>query len=148
MQGVALQSAEFEEPARRGAAAPERRPLAAMLRSQRFQEVLSALELLLQWTKVERSNFQQKVLGVELASNARRYNAPQNAMRSSEDVELAERIVEEPTFDGVQTAAGVQTSDGIQMAAGVQTAVGVESRRIGVQRWRPDDEPGSKKTKA
>ena len=47
MQGVALQSAEFEEPARRGAAAPERRPLAAMLRSQRFQEVLSALELLL-----------------------------------------------------------------------------------------------------
>ena len=30
MQGVALQSAEFEEPARRGAAAAERRPLAAM----------------------------------------------------------------------------------------------------------------------
>ena len=84
MQGVALQSAEFEEPARRGAAAPQRRPLAAMLRSQRFQEVLSALELLLQWTKVERSNFQQRVLGVELASNARRYTAPKNAMRSSD----------------------------------------------------------------
>ena len=74
MQGVALQSAEFEEPAPRGAAAPEPRSLVA-LRSQRFQEVLSALELLLEWTKVERSNFQQKVLGVELASNARRYTA-------------------------------------------------------------------------
>ena len=37
--GVALQSAEFEEPARRGAAAPERWPLAAVLRSHRFQDV-------------------------------------------------------------------------------------------------------------
>ena len=119
MQGVALQSVEFEEPARRGAAAPERRPLAAMLRSQRFQEVLSALELLLEWTKVERSNFQHQVLGVELdASNARRYTAPKDDMRSS-DVNLAEDIVEEPTAAGVQTAAGIQTSDGIQTAVGV-----------------------------
>ena len=63
MQGVALQSAEFEEPARRGVAAAERRPLAAMLRSQRFQEVLSALKWLFEWTKVERNDFKQKVLG-------------------------------------------------------------------------------------
>ena len=63
MQGAALQSAEFEEPARRGAAAPERRPLAAVLRSQRSQKILSALELLLEWIKVERSNCQRKVVG-------------------------------------------------------------------------------------
>ena len=135
MHGVALQRAEFEEPSRRGrhgVAAPERRPLAAMLRSQRFQEVLSALELLLEWTKVERSNFQQKVLGVELASNARRYTAPKDAMRSS-DVDLAEGTAEELTAVGVQTAAGVQT------------AVGVESRRVSY--GRREDELGSKKQK-
>ena len=66
MQGVALQSAEFEEPAHRGAATPERRPLAARLRSQRFKEALSALELLIEWTKQERSNFQKRCWGQNL----------------------------------------------------------------------------------
>ena len=64
MQGVARQSAGFEELARRGrrgTAAPERRPLAAMLRSQGLQGILSALQFLFEWAKVERSYFQQKV---------------------------------------------------------------------------------------
>ena len=37
--GVTLQSGEFDEPARRGVAAQERRPLPAMVRAQRFTEV-------------------------------------------------------------------------------------------------------------
>jgi hypothetical protein len=117
-QGVALQSGEFDEPARRGAAAQERRPLPAMVRAQRFTEgFLLALDLLLEWTKAERCNFQQNVLGAEPVGNARKYS--KEAIRHGSwtlDVDLAEGVVEEPM------AAGVQTAAGIQMAAGVQTA--------------------------
>jgi hypothetical protein len=45
-----------------------------MLRAQRFKEVLSALDMLLEWTKAERCNFQQKVLGAEPVGNARKYS--------------------------------------------------------------------------
>ena len=99
---MALQSGKFDEPARRGAAAQERRPLAAMLCAQRFKDVLSALDLLLDWTKPERCGFQQKVLGAEPVGNARKYS--KDAIRHgswSLDVDLAEGVVEEPTAAGV-----------------------------------------------
>ena len=128
MQGVALQSGEFDEVAHRGVATQQRRPLAATLRARRFQQVLSALELLLEWTTAERRNFQQKVLHAELVGNARRYSAPKDAMHHgswTSDVDFAEGVVEEPTAAGVHPAIGVQTAAGVQTAVDIHTAVDI-----------------------
>ena len=149
-----IQSGDLDEPGRHGAAAQERRPLPAMLRAQRFTEVLSAIDLLLEWTKAERCNFQQNVLGAEPVGNARKYS--KDAIRHGSwtlDVDLAEGVVEEPTAAGVQTAAGIQMAAGVQTAVDMQTAAGVPMAgdipmAVGVQSrtvpWRVDGEPGSK----
>ena len=119
MQGVALQSRDFDEPvtdAHRGVAAPPatggtgdyvaahaQQRLA--LRARRFRQALVALELLIAWTKTERANFQEKVLGAEPVSRARTYSAPKmqrimgrgHQMSSWQRASLRERQLRAPT---------------------------------------------------
>jgi hypothetical protein len=88
-QGVPLQSDEFDEATGAGFAAPRvsgdhvaaRRRRRLALRSQRFQEVLAAIEILIAWTKAERKNFQQRVLGIEPVGQAGNDTMPQEAIR-------------------------------------------------------------------
>ena len=152
--GVTLQSGEFDEPARRGVAAQERRPLPAMVRAQRFTEVFVSPRFVVGMDPGRALQLSKKVLGAELVGNARKYS--KDAIRHGSwtlDVDLAEDVVEEPTAAGVQTAAGIQMAAGVQTAVDMQTAAGVPMAgdiptAVGVQPrtvpWRVDGEPGSK----
>ena len=95
---VALQSGMFDEPARRRAAAQERRPFAAMLCAQRFKDVLSAHRFVVGMDQARALRFSTKGIGCR----ARKYSKDAICHGSwTLDVDLAEGVVEEPTATGV-----------------------------------------------
>ena len=101
LQGVDLHSAVFEEPTPKGktaagvskTAAGVRTNLFLERRKQRFADVSNALESLIEWVKLERKNYQDRVMRTP-ASRRPLATRRVEEMKSEKDIHDAEHILE------------------------------------------------------
>ena len=101
MQGVDLHSTVFEEPIPKGktaagvskTAAGVRTNLFLERRKQRFADVSNALESLIEWVKLERKNYQDRVVRTP-ASRRPLATRRVEEMKSEKDIYGAEHILE------------------------------------------------------